>query len=676
MRTALFGLFAAFFVSGAVAACSSAPKPPPCQQCAPWTPGPIHSPSSAGSASAATSSSAVSEAPEAPPLYSIEQLLKVHRAMSPRALDAKTFVYLSDEPGTAQLFAKQGDKPRQLTSFPDRVSNFRVAPGSKELVFLKDSGGDENDQIYRLDIAKGESTQLTGDPKVKHTLPVFDGAGKHIAFTSNARNGKDMDLVVQAWPGAAWTEKSKEAKPTIELAGNWFVTDFRGDQALALEVRSNVDQDVWLVDVNKKTKKLLTKHEGDAIYEGARFSRDGKAVFVVTNIGKEFNGLQWIDVATGKGEWLVSEEHDLLGLSVPRWNGPAKKDGPEDLLSFGVNVDGVEKLAIVTIDKKRKVQKRLDPKAEGVIGTIDFEPGGSALYLSNDRSTTPSEVYRVAVDSGEITRETVSDHAGVIESTLVPDQLLSYETYDKKKISYFWWSAPGGPSKKPVIIEVHGGPESQSQPYFSAVRQYLALSGYSVASPNVRGSIGYGKSFAHLDDKEKREDSVHDLSELGKVLAQRADVDPKKIALYGGSYGGYMVLAGLTLYPEQWAAGVDIVGIANFRTFLEQTAAYRRALREAEYGSLSMDGPLLDRISPIHKVDKIVAPLMVIHGTRDPRVPIGEAKQMAAALEKRGTPVVLMTFEDEGHGLAKLKNRLIAYPAMVKFLDQHVKHRK
>lgn len=667
-----------WFLGFSVVACSGAPKPPPCEQCAPWTPGPIPTPSSNGSAmpSASTSASVGMAPSEPPPLYSIEQLLKVHRAMSPRALDAKSFVYLSDEPGTSQLFVKQGDKPRQITSFPDRVSNFRVAPGGKEIVFLKDSGGDENDQIFRLDIAKGESTQLTGDPKVKHTLPIFSTDGKRIAFTSNARNGKDMDLVVQAWAGdKGWTEKSKEAKPTLELPGNWFVTDFRGDQVLALEVRSNVDQDVWLVDVNKRTKKLLTKHEGDAIYEGARFSRDGKAMFVVTNIGKEFNGLQVVDIGSTKAEWLVSEEHDLLGLSVPRWNAPAKKDGPEDLLSFAVNVDGVEKLAIVSVDKARKVQKRLDPKAEGVIGTIDFEPGGTALYLSNDRSTTPSEVYRVAVDSGEVTRETKSDHAGVIESSLVPDQLLSYETYDKKKISFFWWSAPGGASKKPVVIEVHGGPEAQSQPYFSAVRQYLALNGYSVASPNVRGSMGYGKTFAHLDDKEKREDSVHDLSELGKFLAARPDVDPKKIALYGGSYGGYMVLAGLTLYPAQWAAGVDIVGIANFRTFLEQTAAYRRALREAEYGSLAADGPLLDRISPIHKVDKIAAPLMVIHGTRDPRVPIGEAKQMAAALEKRGTPVVLMTFEDEGHGLAKLKNRLVAYPAMVKFLDQHVKHR-
>jgi dipeptidyl aminopeptidase/acylaminoacyl peptidase len=222
---------------------------------------------------------------------------------------------------------------------------------------------------------------------------------------------------------------------------------------------------------------------------------------------------------------------------------------------------------------------------------------------------------------------------------------------------------------------VHGGPESQAQPYFNPVTQYLAQAGYAVAAPNVRGSTGYGKTFAHLDDKDKREDSVRDLSEVGKFLAARPDVDSTRIALYGGSYGGYMVLAGLTLYPDQWAAGVDIVGIANFRTFLEQTADYRRATREAEYGSLAKDGALLDKISPIHKLDRIKAPLMVIHGSRDPRVPIGEARQVAEGLQKRGLPVQLMTFEDEGHGLAKRANRLVAYPAIVKFLDEHVRRK-
>ncbi|MBK7401857.1 MAG: S9 family peptidase [Myxococcales bacterium] len=284
-------------------------------------------------------------------------------------------------------------------------------------------------------------------------------------------------------------------------------------------------------------------------------------------------------------------------------------------------------------------------------------------------------MHRIDLRTGETTKKTNSDHKGVEEAALYKEQSLSCTSFDGKKIQYFFYGQTG-PGRWPVVVNVHGGPEAQAQPGFSAITQYLALAGYHVAQPNVRGSLGFGKSFAHLDDKEKREDSVKDLSAIGKCLAERPDVDAYRIALYGGSYGGYMVLAGLTLFPEQWAAGVDVVGIANFRTFLEQTAPYRRALREAEYGSLDKDGPLLDAISPIHKVDKIKAPLMVIHGTRDPRVPIGEAVQITKALEKRGLPVQLLTFDDEGHGLSKLKNRLVAFPAMIAFLEQHVRLRK
>lgn len=659
--------------------CSGAPKRPPCEACEPWTPGAIPRPAT----SASTSASAISVAPvETAPVYTIEQLLKVRRAGAARALDDKSFVYLYDAPGTSQLHlpaAKEGDAPKQLTAYPDRVSSFRVAPGGKELVFLKDHGGDENDQLHRLELSAGLSVgeakpiELTARPKVKHTLPAFDTTGKRIAFTSNGRNGKDMDLYVQSWP-ATPEDPAKPNKPLLELGGNFAVTDFSGDRVLVTEARSNVDHDVWIVDAKTKTKKLLTKHVSDERYEAARFSRDGKAVYVLTDAGREFMTLVAIDIASGARTAIISEDHDVMALAMPRWSSPAKKGDSEDLAVFAVNLDGVEKVSVITLDAKRKVVKRGTPNIEGVIGAIDIAPNGTVAYLAAEGSTRPTEIYRVDLATYEVTRKTFSDHAGVDEQKLIDHKVQSYTTSDGKKISYLMWSPKEG-DKLPAVIEIHGGPEAQAQPWFSGVRQYLALAGYVVVAPNVRGSLGYGKSFAHLDDKERREDSVRDIAELGRVLALQPRVDGKRIALYGGSYGGYMVLAGLTLYPDLWAAGVDVVGIANFKTFLEQTAPYRRALREAEYGSLEKDAELLVKISPIHKVDKIAAPLMVIHGTNDPRVPIGEAKQIADALGKRKVPVQLMTFDDEGHGLSKLKNRLVAYPAMVKFLDQFVKHR-
>ena len=653
-------------------ACSSTEAKPPCDSCQPWTPAPIPRPGNSTSASAPAAMAPV----ESPPIYTIEQLLKVRRSGTARAIDDQAFVYLYDAPGTSQLHlpaVKEGAAPKQLTSFPDRVSSFRVAPGGKEVVFLKDSGGDENDQLHRLELGgEKQPIALTARPKIKHTLPAFDTTGKRIAFTSNGRNGKDMDLYVQTWPGAP-EDPATANKPLLELAGNFAVSDFAGDRILVNEARSNVDHDVWIVDAKSKTKKLLTKHSGDERYEGARFSRDGKAVYVLTDAGREFMTLVAIDVASGARTEVVAEANDLMTLAMPRWTA-AKKGDPEDLAVFVINLDGVEKVSVVTLDNKRKVVKRGTPNIEGVIGAIDIASNGRSAYLAAEGSTHPSEVYRVDLTTYEVSRKTFSDHAGVDEGKLIDHKLQSYTTSDGKKISYLMWTPASG-SKLAAVIEIHGGPEAQAQPWFSGVRQFLALAGYVVVAPNVRGSLGYGKSFAHLDDKERREDSVRDIAELGRALALQPQIDPHRIALYGGSYGGYMVLAGLTLYPDMWAAGVDIVGIANFKTFLEQTAPYRRALREAEYGSLEKDGPLLEKISPIHKVDKIAAPLMVIHGTNDPRVPIGEAKQIAEALGKRKIPVQLLTFDDEGHGLSKLKNRLVAYPAMVKFLDQFVKHR-
>jgi dipeptidyl aminopeptidase/acylaminoacyl peptidase len=227
--------------------------------------------------------------------------------------------------------------------------------------------------------------------------------------------------------------------------------------------------------------------------------------------------------------------------------------------------------------------------------------------------------------------------------------------------------------RRPVVVSVHGGPEAQFEPSYNPLVQYLVSRGYVVAAPNVRGSTGYGKRYAHLDDIEKREDSVKDLAALNAWLRARADVDPSRIAVTGGSYGGYMTLAAITLYPDQWAAACELVGIANFRTFLEQTKSYRRALRESEYGYLAKHGELLDRLSPIHKVDKIKAPLLVVHGANDPRVPVNEAEQIVAALKQRGRTVDYLRFENEGHGVFRAENRVVFYERLAAFFDAAMK---
>jgi len=299
--------------------------------------------------------------------------------------------------------------------------------------------------------------------------------------------------------------------------------------------------------------------------------------------------------------------------------------------------------------------------------------------VSFEAATHTSDIYVWDLTIDRVYPATQSSHGGIPVETFVAPELIDYPTFDQDETGQTrripaWFFRPPGQSEKPapVVVYVHGGPESQYRPIFHFLMQYFLQQGYAVLAPNVRGSTGYGKAYGHLDDVEKRMDSVTDLAYAVYWLRQQPGIDRNKIIVYGGSYGGFMVLAALTQYPDLWAGGVDIVGISNFVTFLTNTSAYRRAHREAEYGSLQNNREFLERISPSNHVDNIVAPLFVIHGANDPRVPLSEAEQMVAALRSRAVPVELLVFPDEGHGVIKLQNKLAMYPAIVEFLAKYV----
>ena len=297
--------------------------------------------------------------------------------------------------------------------------------------------------------------------------------------------------------------------------------------------------------------------------------------------------------------------------------------------------------------------------------------GGERLYFS---LTTPRLGGDVFVHDINGTRRLTTSPAPVPADRLVSPSLHHAPSFDGERVPFFAFHPPAQGPPPPVVVMVHGGPESQARPIFSAERAALLAAGYGVVVPNVRGSTGYGKRYAALDDTTRRLDSVRDLAAVHGALAG-AGFDPERAILWGGSYGGYMVLAGLAFQPELWAAGVDIVGISNLVTFLENTSDYRRAHREREYGSLAHDRAFLTEASPLTHADAIRAPLFVIHGRNDPRVPVGEAEQLVANLTARGVPCTLRIYEDEGHGLARLENQLDAYPAAIAFLDDVVRPR-
>ncbi len=301
----------------------------------------------------------------------------------------------------------------------------------------------------------------------------------------------------------------------------------------------------------------------------------------------------------------------------------------------------------------------------GVVSETVFSGDGGLLAF---HFTSPLEPGDIWVYDGKTRRLTTSP-SEVPRSHLVEPTLHRFESFDGESVPVYLYEQQDDDYPAPVVIWIHGGPEAQLRPTWNALHQYFVARGFAVAAPNVRGSTGYGKRYEHLDDVEKRLDSVRDLGSLHDWLEARRGIDASRTVLYGGSYGGYMVLAGLAFLPERWAAGVDIVGMSSLVTFLENTSDYRRAFREREYGSLERDRELLESVSPISRVGEIRAPLFIIHGANDPRVPLSEAQQLHTELVARGVPCELLVYEDEGHGLGKLKNRLDAYPRAASFLE-------
>ncbi len=420
--------------------------------------------------------------------------------------------------------------------------------------------------------------------------------------------------------------------------------------------------------------KHLTPHQGDVQYHSPSWSADGKAIYCASTAGsRDLTALAQIEVASGQLRYLEKPDHEVEGvLASPRGRW----------LAWLVNVEGKTEIKLRDLKSGQTISPSGLPL--GVVTQMEFSQDDSSLAFVFDGPRYNIDVWIWDLTSNKLRQLTNSSRAGIPFSKFVEPELIHYKTFDGRMIPA-WFYRPSSPSPlggeggarrnglPPVIVYPHGGPESQTRPNFVGLFQYFLERGYAILAPNVRGSTGYGTAYMNLDNTTKRMDSVADLAHAASWLRDHKQGDPKRLAVYGGSYGGFMVLGSVTHYPDLWAAGIDVVGIANFVTFMEKTGAYRRAHREAEYGNLREHREFFEKISPIHHVDKIKCPMMVIHGANDPRVPIEEAEQIVSALKKRGISVEYLRYEDEGHGLAKLKNRLDAYPKMAAFLDKYLK---
>jgi len=562
----------------------------------------------------------------------------------------------------------------QITFGKEPVRTARFAPGDpRTIYYLQDVGGGEAYQLFRLDRTTGR-TELLTDGKSRHEGLVVSRDGRRLAWSGTGRNGKDADVY------AADAARPKEARRIVEQEGTHFPVEFSpdGGRLLVTRFRSIADADLLLVDVATGASRSLLAGTGSV--RDAAFAADGRSAFVVTDRLGDRNALHRVDLAKPDAAPVavapgIAEEVEQLAVA------------PDGRVAFTVNADGYSRLHLLD---PRTGKVAAVEMAKGIAGGVRFPAGRSdRLAVALQLPTSPQDVFTIDLPgsstgsgrvkgatekAGRLERWTRSEVGGLDPSTFVEPELVRYPSTGGVEVPAFLYRKPGE-GKRPVVVLWHGGPESQYRPTFSAFVQFLATDlGLAVLAPNVRGSDGYGKRYLAMDDGVRREESLADIGATLDFVERRPDLDASRLAVYGGSYGGYMVLASMAFFGERVRAGVDVVGISSLPTFLRNTSEYRRDLRRAEYGDERVPDVLavLERISPLNHVEKLRAPLFVIQGKNDPRVPWSEAEQIVRAVREKGAEVWYLLALDEGHGFQKKENRDTMTAAVALFLERQL----
>lgn len=564
----------------------------------------------------------------------------------------------------AHLVQTPGGARQQLTFFPDPVYGGSFQPRNGEyIVFQKDVGGGEWYQFFRYELATGESTLLT-DGKSRNTSLHWSSGGERIAYVSTRRNGQDTDL---------WVMNPADPKTDHLLTelqgGGWEPQDWSPDdkRILLLEGISVNETYLWLVNTTSGEKTELTprKTNEQVAYANAQFSKDGKGVYYTSDKESEFQRLMYLDLATKQTKVFTSNISWDLDEFAQSWDGK--------MIAFITNEEGLSALHLMETATGKELRAPKLPV--GLVSGLIWHKNNKDLAFSLDSAKSPGDAYSLDVSNGKLERWTMSETA--VKTDAFPEpELVRWKSFDGKMISGFRYPPPTRFSgKRPVLIEIHGGPEGQSRPDFlGRYNFYLNELGIAILLPNVRGSTGYGKAFTKLDNGFLRADSYKDINTLIDWIATQPNLDAGRIAVTGGSYGGHMTLAVSTFYSDRIRCSIDVVGPSNLVTLLENTEAYRRDLRRVEYGD-ERDPKMrefLERIAPMNNVEKIKKPMMVVAGKNDPRVPLSESDQIYAALKKQGTPVWYVMAKDEGHGFHKKANQDFQFYATVEFLQEYL----
>jgi len=562
------------------------------------------------------------------------------------------------------LVKMPGGARTQLTFYPDSVSGALYAPAAGNFfIFSKDVGGAEFFQIYRFDEESGDVTLLT-DGKSRNVAPVWSYDGQKLAYGSTRRDGNDVDLYIVE------PANPKSDRMLAQLqGGGWQPLDWSPDNRKVLlreEISAN-ESYLWIVDAASGDKTLITPKTGLKIsYGGGQFSKDGKGIYATTDKDSEFQRLAYVGLATKQHTYLTSH----ISWDVDEFD--LSDDG--STIAFVTNDDGFGVLH--ELDTKTSKEKPVPELPKGIVSGVRWHKNNRDLGFDITSARFTSDVYSLDAQTGKVDRWTYSETGGLNTANFSEPELIHWKSWDRREISGFLYRPPARfTGKRPVIINIHGGPEAQYRPGFLGRNNYyLNELGIALILPNVRGSSGYGKTFLTLDNGFLREGSYKDIDSLFDWIQTQPDLDANRVLVTGGSYGGFMTLAVATNYNNRICCSVDVVGPSNLVTFLEHTSGYRQDLRRVEYGD-ERDPKMrafLEQIAPFDKAKNITKPLFVIAGKNDPRVPASESEQMVSIVRRNGTPVWWLEAKDEGHGFRKKKNQDYQFYATLMFVKEYL----
>lgn len=575
-------------------------------------------------------------------------------SMSP---DSSRIAYTSQETGTWQLWVAgvDGSHRKQLTKNADGADGAWWIPGDPHTILYSSShGGSGVDQLYTTrDDRPGSTPLIPNEAKTTHVFGAFSHDGSKIAFSSNHLGEQAFDVYVL-------DRKTGKTRRVYTSTQSAYATSWSpdGQHLLVQVVYSPYNADLYTVDLRTGTSRLITPHAGQANFDSSQFTPDMKGVILVSDLHNAYHAIQRIDLATLAMRPVINTPYDIDQVVL----SPGGKN-----MAYIVNRDGYGDVVVADASGKTIGMPSMPPY---IAESATFARGESLLLYNASGPTFPKVTWSYDLDTHKTTQILHPNFRGIPPDSLVDPPLVHVRSFDGTMIPAWYFVPKHHTGKLTVLLDIHGGPEDQDRVWLYPFAQYLVSRGYALLDPNIRGSDGYGRAYLHAADGRKREDAIKDVEALREWLVKSGGADPKKIFIDGPSYGGYVVLSSLYHYPHAYAGGIDVYGVADFVSFLENTGEVRSA-RESIYGSLAHDRSFLESISPINHVAQIKSPVMIVGGKNDTIVPIAQSERMAAAIRKNGVPVQLHIFPNEGHGFANVQDLTQLYVWMTDFMHRY-----